>query len=68
MHRRFAEETGGSYEVSERGTDAVEKLYNSWLESIGNPTNVYEANSREANENLLLDTYLTVLTDKKVVD
>lgn len=43
-------------------------MYNRWLESIGNPTNVYEANSREANENLLLDTYLAVLTDKKNVD
>lgn len=68
LRRRFAEENEGLYEVSERGSEAVEKLYNSWLESIGNPTNVYEANSREANENLLLDTYLTVLTDKKVVD
>lgn len=68
LRRRFAEENEGSYEVSERGSEAVEKLYNSWLESIGNPTNIYEANSREANENLLLDTYLTVLTDKKVVD
>jgi hypothetical protein len=43
-------------------------LYNRWLESINSPTNVYEANSREANENLLLDTYLAVLTDKKNVD
>lgn len=68
LRRRFAEENEESYEVSERGSEAVEKLYNSWLESIGNPTNIYEANSREANENLLLDTYLTVLTDKKVVD
>ena len=69
LHRRFIEEQGtGSYEESERGKDAVQQLYDSWLKSIGNPTNVYEANSREANENLLLDTYMTVLTDKKTVD
>lgn len=41
------------------------KLFNNWLNKLGNPTNVYEANSREANENLLLDTYMLVLTDKK---
>jgi hypothetical protein len=69
LHRRFIEEQGtGSYEESERGKDAVQQLYDSWLKSIGNPTNIYEANSREANENLLLDTYMTVLTDKKTVD
>ena len=41
------------------------RLFNNWLNRLGNPTNVYEANSREANENLLLDTYMLVLTDKK---
>ena len=41
------------------------RLFNNWLDKLGNPTNVYEANSREANENLLLDTYMLVLTDKK---
>lgn len=44
------------------------QLFNKWSDELGNPTNVYEANSREANENLLLDTYLAVLTDKKNVD
>ena len=41
------------------------RLFNNWLNRLGNPTNVYEANSREANENLLLDTYMLVLTDDK---
>ena len=41
------------------------RLFNSWLSRLGNPTNVYEANSRKANENLLLDTYMLVLTDDK---
>ena len=41
------------------------RLFNNWLNKLGNPTNVYEANSREANENLLLDTYMLVLTDDK---
>lgn len=59
---------GGTFEESDRGYEATMKLYNKWLNDLGNPTNVYEANSREANENLLLDTYLTVLVDKKTVD
>lgn len=58
---------GGSFEVSDEGYEATIKLYNNWLNELGNPTNVYEANSREANENLLLDTYILVLTDKKNV-
>ena len=35
---------------------------------IANPESSYAKNSREANENLLLETYLTVLTDNKNVD
>ena len=68
LKRRYTEEQGGELEESPRGYSATFTLYNRWLESIGSPTNVYEANSREANENLLLDTYLAVLTDKKNVD
>lgn len=68
LKRRYTEEQGGEFEESPRGYSATFTLYNRWLESIGSPTNVYEANSREANENLLLDTYLAVLTDKKNVD
>lgn len=68
LKRRYTEEQGGEFEESPRGYSAAFTLYNRWLESIGSPTNVYEANSREANENLLLDTYLAVLTDKKNVD
>lgn len=68
LRRRYTEEQGGELEESARGYSATYTLYNRWLESIGSPTNVYEANSREANENLLLDTYLAVLTDKKNVD
>lgn len=68
LKRRYTEEQGGQLEESDRGYSATITLYNRWLESIGSPTNVYEANSREANENLLLDTYLAVLTDKKNVD
>lgn len=68
LKRRYTEEQGGELEESARGYSATFTLYNRWLESIGSPTNVYEANSREANENLLLDTYLAVLTDKKNVD
>lgn len=68
LKRRYTEEQGGELEESARGYSATYTLYNRWLESIGSPTNVYEANSREANENLLLDTYLAVLTDKKNVD
>lgn len=45
--------------------DANNLLFNRWRSSLGN--DVYSANSREANENLLLDTYLSVLTDKKNV-
>ena len=67
LHRRYIEENGGSFEESDRGYEATLKLYNNWLKQLGNPTNVYEANSREANENLLLDTYMLVLTDKKNV-
>jgi hypothetical protein len=58
---------GGSFEGSEEGIQATIALYNNWVSSLGNPTNVYEANSREANENLLLDTYMLVLTDRKNV-
>lgn len=58
---------GGSFEESSEGYEATLKLYNNWLNELGNPSNVYEANSREANENLLLDTYMLVLTDKKNV-
>lgn len=58
---------GGSFEESSEGYEATLKLYNNWLNELGSPTNVYEANSREANENLLLDTYMLVLTDKKNV-
>lgn len=58
---------GGSFEGSEEGVRATIALYNNWVSSLGNPTNVYEANSREANENLLLDTYMLVLTDRKNV-
>lgn len=58
---------GGSFEGSEEGIQATIALYNNWVNSLGNPTNVYEANSREANENLLLDTYMLVLTDRKNV-
>ena len=68
LKRRYTEEQGGNLEESDRGYSATITLYNRWLESIGSPTNMYEANSREANENLLLDTYLSVLTDKKNVD
>lgn len=68
LKRRYTEEQGGILEESDRGYSATITLYNRWLESIGSPTNMYEANSREANENLLLDTYLSVLTDKKNVD
>lgn len=68
LRRRYTEEQGGELEESARGYSATFTLYNRWLESINSPTNVYEANSREANENLLLDTYLAVLTDKKNVD
>lgn len=68
LKRRYTEEQGGNLEESDRGYSATITLYNHWLESIGSPTNMYEANSREANENLLLDTYLSVLTDKKNVD
>lgn len=57
----------GSFEESSEGYEATLKLYNNWLKELGSPTNVYEANSREANENLLLDTYMLVLTDKKNV-
>lgn len=67
LHRRYIEEMGGSFEVSDEGYEATIRLYNNWLNELGNPTNVYEANSREANENLLLDTYILVLTDKKNV-
>lgn len=65
LKRRYIEEEGGSFEGSERGQEATMRLFNSWLSRLGNPTNVYEANSREANENLLLDTYMLVLTDDK---
>lgn len=68
LKRRYTEEQGGELEETVRGYSAAFTLYNRWLESINSPTNVYEANSREANENLLLDTYLAVLTDKKNVD
>ena len=43
-------------------------LYVRWLDSIGNPQDIYEYNSKEANENLLLDTYFAVITDKKNVN
>lgn len=43
-------------------------LYVRWLDSLGNPQDVYEYNSKEANENLLLDTYFAVITDKKNVN
>ena len=65
LKRRYIEEEGGSFEGSERGQEATMRLFNNWLNRLGNPTNVYEANSREANENLLLDTYMLVLTDDK---
>ena len=65
LRRRYIEEEGGSFEGSERGQEATMRLFNNWLNRLGNPTNVYEANSREANENLLLDTYMLVLTDDK---
>lgn len=65
LRRRYIEEMGSSFEGSEEGIEATMKLYNKWLQELGNPSNVYEANSREANENLLLDTYILVLTDKK---
>lgn len=67
LRRRYTEEMGGSFEGSEEGIQATVALYNNWVNSLGNPTNVYEANSREANENLLLDTYMLVLTDRKNV-
>lgn len=67
LRRRYTEEMGGSFEGSEEGIQATIALYNNWVNSLGNPTNVYEANSREANENLLLDTYMLVLTDRKNV-
>ena len=67
LRRKYTEEIGGSFEGSEEGVQATITLYNNWVNSLGNPSNIYEANSREANENLLLDTYLLVLTDRKNV-
>ena len=65
LHRRYTEERGGSFIETDESYEATIKLYNRWLAELSNPTNVYEANSREANENLLLDTYMLVLTDRK---
>ena len=71
LHRRFAEERGGEYAEGQEA--AVIKLFDSYLESLGisnneEEYNEYDANSREACENLLLDAYMAVLTDNSNVN
>ena len=60
--KRVFDESTGYYELKDE-----ERLYNEFIEKRGDPKNIYELNSKEANENLLIDTYMAVLTDNKNV-
>ncbi len=68
--KEFVNQNKGKYRINKE-TGLIERLKyqkTSFIWDKENPGKSYEKNSREANENLLLETYLTVMTDTKNVD